>query len=192
MPAEIAVEQVRPAPSAPLHSGELNALSLAVVTDRGLHRKVSEADRIDLGEVRSHAMKVLNRYRTGGSRRTAQPMDIHRQVMAGVAGEAILIASALVLDTLGEAEKVFHLSFKTIKSRVGRTLDPGRTELVLRMTRATLTAAEVLGSLDAARAYLRTRNFALGGATPLELLQSAEGERIVLNELQAQADGGPV
>jgi hypothetical protein len=32
----------------------------------------------------------------------------------------------------------------------------------------------------------------LGSATPLELLETAEGEQLVLAELQAQADGGPV
>jgi uncharacterized protein (DUF2384 family) len=60
------------------------------------------------------------------------------------------------------------------------------------MARATLSAAEVFGDIDAGRDYLRTKNFALGGAAPIDLLQTAEGERIVLNELQAQADGGPV
>jgi uncharacterized protein (DUF2384 family) len=50
----------------------------------------------------------------------------------------------------------------------------------------------VLGSFDAARKYMHTRNFALGGSTPTELIKTAEGERLVLNELQAQAEGGPL
>jgi uncharacterized protein (DUF2384 family) len=49
-----------------------------------------------------------------------------------------------------------------------------------------------MGSLDAARAFLRTPNFALGGALPRELLKTAEGEQLVLSELQTQAAGGPV
>ncbi len=186
-----AAETIRPRSSS-LQFGEVDAVSLAVVTDEGLQRTVREAEKLDLGKVRVEARKVLDRHRAARRRRTAQPLDVHRQIMAGVRGEAILIASALLLDTLGEAEKVFRLSFKTIKSRAGRTLEPGPTELVLRLARATVAATEVLGDLDAARAYLRTKNFALGGAVPLELLQSAEGERIVLNELQTQADGGPV
>jgi Protein of unknown function (DUF2384) len=40
--------------------------------------------------------------------------------------------------------------------------------------------------------YLRTPNFALGGAVPRDLLKTAEGEQLVLAELQAQAAGGPV
>ncbi|MDQ2778774.1 MAG: MbcA/ParS/Xre antitoxin family protein [Pseudomonadota bacterium] len=41
-------------------------------------------------------------------------------------------------------------------------------------------------------AWLHTRNCALGGATLVALLQTAEGERIVLDELQAQAEGAPL
>jgi hypothetical protein len=53
-------------------------------------------------------------------------------------------------------------------------------------------ASELLGSPEAGRQYLRTTNFALGGVTPLGLLKTAEGEQLVLNELQTQAAGGPV
>ena len=62
----------------------------------------------------------------------------------------------------------------------------------MRAARATMAAAEVLGSYDAARAYMHTRNFALGGATPAELIRTSDGERIVHNELHAQAEGGPL
>ncbi len=33
---------------------------------------------------------------------------------------------------------------------------------------------------------------ARGLSTPAELLKTAEGERLVLNELQAQSEGGPI
>ena len=51
-------------------------------------------------------------------------------------------------------------------------------------------AAELFGSLDSARDYLRTPNFALGGAIPRDLLKTAEGEQVVVSELQGQAEGG--
>jgi hypothetical protein len=73
---------------------------------------------------------------------------------------------------------------------MGRALDTGSSELVLRGGRTTTAAAEVLGGFDAARRYSRTRNFALGGSIPLELAKTAEGERLVMNELHAQAEGG--
>jgi putative toxin-antitoxin system antitoxin component (TIGR02293 family) len=181
-----------PAESDWLAVAELDALCLAIITDKQLKRRVSGSEKVDLGAIRSHIAKVLARYRTEAPRPTAQPIDMHQRVMEGFGGEAIFISSALLLDTLGEAEKFFHLSFKTIKSKVGHVLEPGPSELALRMARATLAAADVFGDIDAGRAYLRTRNFALGGAAPIDLLQTAEGERIVLNELQTQADGGPV
>jgi uncharacterized protein (DUF2384 family) len=86
----------------------------------------------------------------------------------------------------------FGMSFKTIKARLGGLLDTATSEMAVRAARTAMTAAEVLGSYDAARAYMHTRNFALGGATPVELIKTADGERIVLNELQTQAEGGPL
>jgi uncharacterized protein (DUF2384 family) len=61
-----------------------------------------------------------------------------------------------------------------------------------RVARATLTAAEILGDFEAARIYMHTPNYVLGGYTPAELIKTSEGERIVLNELHAQAEGGPL
>ncbi|WP_295680577.1 MbcA/ParS/Xre antitoxin family protein [Nevskia ramosa] len=44
---------------------------------------------------------------------------------------------------------------------------------------------------DEAKAYLTTPNFALGGKTPMELLQTEAGKQQVLSELQAHLDCGP-
>ena len=55
-----------------------------------------------------------------------------------------------------------------------------------------IDATAVLGA-DAAETYLRTGNFALGGTAPAELLESSEGERVVLNDLRAPPGvGSPV
>ena len=113
-------------------------------------------------------------------------------MLEGLAGETLLVSSAMFLSNLAEAEKFFGLSFKTIKARLGGSLDTVASEKVMRAAKATTTAAEVLGGYDAACAYMHTRNFALGGATPAELVKTSEGERIVLNELDAQAGGGPL
>ena len=113
-------------------------------------------------------------------------------MVAGLRGEALLISASMFLDTLADVERHFGISFKTIKARLDGTLGSAASEHAMRAARSTLTAAEVLGSLDAARAYMHSRNFALGGTTPAELVKTADGERIVLNELQAHADGGPL
>jgi uncharacterized protein (DUF2384 family) len=54
-----------------------------------------------------------------------------------------------------------------------------------------IEATAVLGA-DATQTYLHTGNFALGGTTPAELLQSSEGERVVLNELRVPLECGPL
>ncbi|WP_295686588.1 MbcA/ParS/Xre antitoxin family protein [uncultured Nevskia sp.] len=53
-------------------------------------------------------------------------------------------------------------------------------------------AVRLFGDPDQVRAYLKMPNFALGGMTPMELLQTEAGKQLVLNELQAHLDGGPV
>ena len=60
-----------------------------------------------------------------------------------------------------------------------------------RYRRVLIEATAVLGA-DAAETYLRTGNFALGGTTPAELLESSEGERVVLNELRTHLECGPL
>ena len=57
--------------------------------------------------------------------------------------------------------------------------------------RVLIEATAVLGA-DAAQTYLHTGNFALGGTTPAELLQSYEGQRVVLNELHTHLGCGPL
>ena len=60
-------------------------------------------------------------------------------------------------------------------------------------TRRVRAAAAVLfGSEAAARSYMTTRNFALGGATPLQMLNRPGGEAAVMTELQTQCESGPL
>lgn len=61
-----------------------------------------------------------------------------------------------------------------------------------RAARILRAATLALGTAQAAKAFLGTPNFALGGATPRDLLRTAQGEQQVLAELQAQGTGGPV
>ena len=58
--------------------------------------------------------------------------------------------------------------------------------------RVRAAAAVLFGSKAAARCYMTTRNFALGGATPLQMLSRPGGEVVVMNELQTQSESGPL
>jgi putative toxin-antitoxin system antitoxin component (TIGR02293 family) len=169
----------------------IDAWLLAVLEDEELRRQVRQLKKVELATVwqLTRSFLLLRHSRVSAH---PDPLEMHRRLIAGLAGESLLVSSSMFLDTLSEAEGFFELSFKTIKSRLGRALDTAASERAMRGARATLTAAEVFGDFEAARAYMHTPNYALGGHTPAELIKTSEGERIVLNELQTQAEGGPL
>jgi putative toxin-antitoxin system antitoxin component (TIGR02293 family) len=120
------------------------------------------------------------------------PLEIHRRIIKGLPGEALYISSSMLFDSMHEALPFFDVSSKTARTRIGEQLTANEGEIALRIGRVLAMAGEVFGSLDEARKYLRTPNFALGGTVPRDLLKTAEGEQLVLSELQAQSEGGPV
>ena len=169
----------------------IDARVIALFDNASLRSHVRNLDKVELSSVWRLTLQVLSRKGI----RAAEPvsrMEVHRRMLEGLAGEALLVSSAMFLSNLADAERFFGLSFKTIKARLGGSLDTAASERAMRAARATMTAAEVLGGYDAARDYMHTRNFALGGTTPAELVKTSDGERIVLNELHAQAEGGPL
>ena len=168
----------------------LDAVVLSTLEDKVVHRKLRSLERLELQDVRVATEQAVSRHKR--SIKAIGALDLHQRLVDGLSGEALLVSASMFLDTLQDAERFFDLSFKTIKSKLGRNLDTSSSEVALRAARVTTAAADLFGSFDAARRYLRTKNFALGGATPLELLRTAEGERLVTNELHAQAESGPL
>jgi putative toxin-antitoxin system antitoxin component (TIGR02293 family) len=169
----------------------IDARVIALFDNDSLRSHVRKLEKVELSSVWRLTEQVLARERA----RVVvplSPIEVHKRLLEGLAGESLLVSSAMFLSKLADAEKLFGLSFKTIKARQGGFLDAAASGRAMRAARATMTAAEVLGSYDAARAYMHTRNFALGGATPAELLKTSDGERIVLDELHTQAEGGPL
>lgn len=169
----------------------IDARVIALFDNASLRSHVRKLDKVELSSVWRLTRQVLSR-RASSVAEPLSPIEVHRRMLEGLAGETLLVSAAMFLSNLADAEKFFDLSFKTIKARLGGSLDTAASERAMRAARATMTAAEVLGSYDAARAYMHARNFALGGATPAELVKTSDGERIVLNELHAQAEGGPL
>jgi putative toxin-antitoxin system antitoxin component (TIGR02293 family) len=121
-----------------------------------------------------------------------EPIAIHERLVRGLPGQALFISASLAFDSLADALPYFDVTAKTAWQKLEKQLSPAESEQALRLGRVATMASELLGSPEAGRRYLRTANFALGGATPLELLKTAEGEQLVLNELQTQSAGGPV
>jgi uncharacterized protein (DUF2384 family) len=180
-----------PAATPDLGRAAIDARVIAIFDNASLRAQVRKLDKVELASVWRLTEQVLSR-KGATAAQPVSPIEVHRRMLEGLAGETLLVSSAMFLSSLAEAEKFFELSFKTIKSRLGGSLDTAASEKAMRAARATMTAAAVTGSYDAARAYMHTRNFALGGATPAELVKTSDGERIVLNELHAQAEGGPL
>jgi uncharacterized protein (DUF2384 family) len=174
-----------------LDSSQIDARVLRVFADKPLRAEVRRLQKVELASVRALTERALEKHRQP-SLRPPEALDVHRRVLEGLPGESLLISASMFLQSMAEAEAFFERSFKTIKSKLGKSLDSATSERVMRAARVTTTAAEVLGSFDAAFEYMHERNFALGGATPAELLRTGDGERIILNELQAQAEGGPL
>lgn len=117
--------------------------------------------------------------------------EVQQRLLKGLPGEAMFIASALAFDSFQESAEFFGLSTKAARQRIGRLLDAGEGEKVLHLVLAVIGATCVLGSINEARRYLKTPNFALGGVAPRDLLLTAEGTHCALNELQTHEDGGP-
>lgn len=78
------------------------------------------------------------------------------------------------------------------RRRSGERLPPDESERAYRLGRIAGLAARVLGGAEAARAWVREPNFALGGARPLDLARTEPGARIVERLLGHIEHGLPV
>jgi putative toxin-antitoxin system antitoxin component (TIGR02293 family) len=168
---------------------EVDARLLKVFDDPAIRRTLTGRQKLDLPDLAERVADALE-----GGRRAA-PVDalaVHRRLVKGLPGVALFVASALAFDSLTEALPFFDVTAKTARSKLESPLSPAEGDRALRLARAAALAGELLGSAEEGRRYLHTPNFALGGATPLELLKTGYGEPLVLGELQAQAAGGPV
>jgi putative toxin-antitoxin system antitoxin component (TIGR02293 family) len=141
----------------------------------------------DLSQARGWIEKKLERGGPGMS-----GIDLHRQIETGVPGKAI----PNLLLTLGFTRE----DFSTLLGRARKTLNEleqrahlsrSDSDLLYRMARALVYAVSVFGETDYAVQWLKEPNEALGGAVPLTLLATVEGDEIVRTELGAIEHGLP-
>jgi putative toxin-antitoxin system antitoxin component (TIGR02293 family) len=165
---------------------------LAVFASKAIQRSLREEGKVNLEVLWQRTAKVLAGLKQTAGTPALDQWDVHRSIVEGLPGEALYIASAMAFDSMQDALPFFDVSAKTARLRIGESLPANQGEIALRIGRVLTMAGDLFGSLDVARSYLRTPNFALGGAVPRDLLKTAEGEQLVLAELQTQAAGGPV
>jgi putative toxin-antitoxin system antitoxin component (TIGR02293 family) len=187
----------------PLHEGTgrivhtqaaRDARLLGLFESKSLHRALRRSTKLNLQSVAALAVEELEAPppKPTKSSLRSDPVAIHGRLVEGLPGLALFVSSALAFESLQEALPYFDVSAKTAWEKLDATLNPSQSEQALRLARVATQAAELFGSAEAGRKYLRTPNFALGGATPLDLLRTGQGEQLVLAELQSQAAGGPV
>jgi len=106
--------------------------------------------------------------------------DLASAAMAGLAAKA---ATRLIESGLLKAEELYALVIprRTFDRRLeaNQPLTVTESDRLLRTTRVIVRAAEALGSTEKAAIWLRTANRALRGMTPLALLETDIGARMV-------------
>ena len=165
---------------------------LRVLDHTGLKRSLRQVVKINFDDLWERTVRVMGEQEDLFTNPSLEQMQVHQSIVDGLPGEALYIASAMAFDSLQEALPFFDVSAKTARLRIGAVLPANQGEIALRIGRVLTMAGDLFGSLEAARQYLRTPNFALGGNIPRDLLKTGEGEQLVLAELQTQAAGGPV
>lgn len=157
-------------------------------------RELESAERMKVLKLREAFERVLLSAGTeAGSDTVLGGLEVHQRLVEGLPGISLVLAGSLAHETFEDLTDFYGMTAKTLRVRLRQDhLALDESERVLRTTRVTLAASDLFGGFDAAREYLRTKNFSLGGARPIDLIQSAEGERIVLDEIHAHANSAPL
>lgn len=103
-------------------------------------------------------------------------MDLVPRVRDGLPYAALEAIGAHLHLSVDATARSLGLSSRTLARRKETgVLDAVESERVLRLAEAAARAADVFGSEDSARAWLGEPNRALGGAKPLEMLDTDVG-----------------
>lgn len=96
---------------------------------------------------------------------------------------------ACVVKSSALSEDVIYTSLRIAKRTAARRkatasrLKPTESELIYRLSKVLVTAAEVFGDRDKAREWLLSENRALHGNRPIDLLDTAIGFEVVMDVL---------
>jgi putative toxin-antitoxin system antitoxin component (TIGR02293 family) len=120
-------------------------------------------------------------------------IDLHREIEAGVPGNAIPNLLMVLDFTREDFSELLGRARKTLNELEQRThLSRSDSDLLYRIARALVYAVSAFGESEYAVRWLKEPNEALGGAVPLKLLATVEGDEIVRAELGAIEHGLPV
>jgi putative toxin-antitoxin system antitoxin component (TIGR02293 family) len=117
--------------------------------------------------------------------------DLRSVIRDGLPKQAVDSVMASAGLTLRELSQSLNLSTRSLqrRGRQGR-LARNESDRLYRLARILALARHYIGDKDRATRWLRRPNRALGGSTPLELLDTEAGARAVENVLGRIAYGG--
>jgi putative toxin-antitoxin system antitoxin component (TIGR02293 family) len=120
-------------------------------------------------------------------------IELHREIEAGIPGRAIPTLLTALDMTKEELSDILGRTRKTLNELLQRErLSRADSDLLYRVARALVHAVSVLEDTGYAVQWLKEPNEALGGAQPLSLLATVEGDEVVHAELGAIEYGLPV
>jgi|GEM_PF-953646 len=131
---------------------------------------------------------IEKRLATGGREKSG--IEPHREIEAGISGQAIPNL-LIVLDISREDfSELLGRARKTLNELVPRKhLSRADSAFLYRIARAIVRAVSVFGETEYAVQWLKEPNEALGGAVPLSLVGTVEGNEILHAELGAEGLG---
>ena len=165
------------------------------MTSPASKRSISHLNEVALDLLRARAVsqprdwieKKLERDGPGMS-----GIDLHRQIEIGVPGKAIPNLLLILDFTREDFSELLGRARKTLNELEQRAhLSRSDSDLLYRFARALVYAVNVFGETDYAVQWLKEPSEALGGAVPLKLLATVEGDEIVRAELGAIEHGLP-
>jgi putative toxin-antitoxin system antitoxin component (TIGR02293 family) len=116
----------------------------------------------------------------GGERRVRNPEEMREWVREGFSFDALESMVQRYGLKREEVSWVLDLPERTLTRRKQeQRLRPAESDRLFRVTRIAVQAEQVLGSTDKAARWLHAENRALGGQTPLGLLDTDLGTRQV-------------
>ena len=119
--------------------------------------------------------------------------DVIARIQSGLPGRSIGLLQSLLEIHHKEMADILCREDKTIRTWAKREkLSSSASEQVFRLMKVYLAACSVLEDKNEALAWLKEPSEPLGGSTPLELLGTSEGERLVIDELMQMEYAHPV
>lgn len=165
-------------------ASHINAVALDLLHNRPAKGRKAR----DTGAMRDWIEKRLK-----SSGREMSGIELHREIEAGVPGQAIpnlLFALDMSREDFSE---VLGRARKTLNELVQRDhLSRADSDFLYRIARAIVRAVSVFGETDYAVQWLKEPNEALGGEAPLSLVATVEGDEVLHAELGAVEHGLPV